>query len=303
MNWIVWALLPPLIWSLLNHLDKYLISKYSHHVGIGGLAIMSSLFAFLSLPIIYFVDSNVFDINFQDTLIITLTGSLIALGVLFYLHALDNDDTSLVVPFWFLIPIFSYIFGVFILNEQLEISKIIGSLIVLIGAIVLSIDIDQKFKIKKLTPILMISSSVFLALSNVVFKSMSIEYSYWQSMFWNQFGIFLFAVILFTFVEKYRHDFFTVLRINNLELGVMNVIGEVLQIIASFISYYSILITQVSLVLLIGYTAQPLFVFIFGILLSTLFPWIAKEKIGHRHLIQKLIAIVIMMGGVYNIVL
>jgi transporter family protein len=303
MTWIIWAIIPPLIWSLLNHLDKYLISKYSHHVGVGGLVIMSSLFAGLTLPVIYLINASVIDILVYDSIILTLSGLLVALGILFYLYALDTDETSIVVLFWLLIPIFSYFLGILFLGEYIQTTKIIGSVVVLIGVMVLSIDIDQKYKIKIITPILMIMSSLAISVSNMMFKSLNTEYSFWQGMFWNQGGLLLFALLSLIFVKRYRHDFVSILRINNLELGLFNAIGEALQIVAAFIAYYSILMAPVSLVLLIGYTAQPMFVFLSGIILSLLFPKVVKEKVGHKHLFQRTLAIIIMLSGVYQIVL
>jgi uncharacterized membrane protein len=303
MNWIVLSIVPPLIWSILNHLDKYLINKYSHHVGVGGLAIMSSLFAGLTLPFIYIANTKVLAIETSHALILSITGIFTALGILLYLYALDRDDASHVVPFWFLIPVFSYLMGVLVLQEILTVDKVIGSMIVLVGATILSLEFDQGLKIKKYTPILMIASSLFLSMNSIFFKDVATNYSFSTSLFWNQAGLLLFALILLTFFKKYRSDFISILNVNNTELGILNIVGESLQITATFISYYVILIAPVSLVLLISYCVQPLFVLIEGAVISIVFPGFIKEKINRKHIAQKILAIIVMAIGVYQIML
>src|SRR3989344_4290463 len=109
MHWALVALVAPFLWSIINHADKYLISKYSRDTGIGGLAIFSSLFAVFVLPIVYWISPNIFSITANEAGFLILTGIFSALAILFYLYALDRDDASHVVPFWFLAPVFGYL--------------------------------------------------------------------------------------------------------------------------------------------------------------------------------------------------
>ena len=301
MSWIALALIAPFIWSLLNHLDKYLVSKYSQHAGIGGLAIISSMFSGLAIPILYFLDKDIFNIDSTSILLLVLTGILTALGILLYLYALDQDDASHVVPFWFLIPVFTYILGLIFLGENISSDKIVASIITLLGALMLSFEFEQGIKIKKYTPMLMVGSSLLLSLNDILFKYVTIKSNFVISMFWNQLGFLIFGVILFIFIKKYRHDVITVLKNKKIELAVLNVIGEISQIFAQLFSYYSILLAPVSIVLLIGYTFQPLLVFFEGILLTMIAPSIFSEKINHKHLIHKMLAILIMTIGIYRL--
>lgn len=303
MHWIFISLSAPFLWSILNHLDKYLISKYVGNSGVGGLSIFSSGFAVFTLPILYFFDKNIFNINILNITILSLTGVLTALGILFYLYALNNDEASYVVPFWFLIPIFSYVLGVFILGEHIFFGKIIGSIITIIGAFVLSLKYGKGFHVRTGTVTLMIASSFVLALNNVLFKDLAIHTSFWQSMFWNQFGLFIFGLSAFLFIKKYRQDFIKIVKFNTLDLTLFNIGGEIVQVVAGFFNYYAVILAQVSLVLLIEYTFQPLFVLLGGIILTKLFPYITKEETGHKYTLQKFFAISIMAVGVYLIVI
>ncbi len=303
MYWFIIALIAPLIWSILNHTDKYLLKKYSGHTGIGALSILSSVFAVVPLPLILIIDNTVFKIQIVDLILLIITGVLTAAGIFFYFHALDHDDASHVVPFWFLVPIISYIFGIIFLKEFIAVDKVIGAGITLLGAILLSLEFDQGITIKRITPILMVVSSFFLAINNILFKIAANDYSFWVSMFWNQVGMLMFGLSLLFFVKKYRDDFFVMLIRSHRELLTINIVGEILQIIAGFFAFYSVLIAPVSLVLLINYTIQPLLVFLEGLLMTMVFPRIVNEKINTRNSVQKLSAIIIMAIGIYYIMI
>ncbi len=48
---------------------------------------------------------------------------------------------------------------------------------------------------------------------------------------------------------------------------------------------------------------QPLFIFVYGVLLTLFFPHIAKESLLKKHVLQKLAAIVILFFGTWLLLL
>ncbi len=300
MNWILVALVAPLLWSLLNHVDKYLISKYAGHSGVGGLAIFSSLFAVFALPVVYLIDGSVFDVTVSGAFALILSGIFFILGVFLYLHALKKDDASHVVPFLLLTPVCAYILGIFFLDEYIAGDKIFGSLIALVGAVILSLEFDRGIRVKKATTVLMISSCVSLAIGDTIFKFFSIDASFWQSIFWNQVGFVIFGLTLLL-IRSYRKDFISVCKANTKQLVALNLGGEIVQTVATVVNFYAMILAPIALVLLVNYTTQPLFVFIEGLLITKFFPKIAKEHLSKRHVAQKLVSIAIMSAGIYLI--
>jgi uncharacterized membrane protein len=302
MHWILVALVAPLIWSVLNHLDKYLVSRYKRDIGVAGLAIYSSFFAIFVLPFIYLFDHQVLDVGGKEIIYLVISGIFYTLTILFYLYALERDDASHVVPFWFLVPMFGYLLGIAFLGEYIAGGKMAGALITLAGALILSLEFDEGVKVKGVTALLMIGSSLSLAFSDAIYKYAALDVSFWQSIFWSHAGFVVFGLILFL-TPHYRRDFMKVIETSTTELTVLNVAGEIGQTVASIVNFYALLLAPISLVLLVNYTFQPLFVFAEGLFLSSFFPRISDEKISHRHIIQKLVAIVVMSIGVYLIVL
>lgn len=63
MNWFFIALFAPALWSITNHIDKYLITKYFRGGGTGSLLIFSALIGFAVLPFILVIHPQVFDIQ------------------------------------------------------------------------------------------------------------------------------------------------------------------------------------------------------------------------------------------------
>lgn len=300
MHWILIALIAPLIWSVLNHADKYLISKYSQETGVAGLAIFSSLFAVFALPVAYLIDRTVFDVSFVAASALIVSGIFIMLCVFLYLHALKRDDASHVIPFTLLTPVFASVLGIIFLGEFIEGGKIIGWAITLLGAVILSLEFDEGVRVKKITTILMVSASFSIALGDTIFKYFAEGATFWQAIFWSQAGFILFGVALL-FIKAYRTDFRKVLKMNNWQIVGINIFGEIGQTSAVIINSYALLLAPIALVTLVNYTFQPLFVFILGILITKFFPHIAQEHLTRRHITQKLLSIAIMSIGVYLI--
>lgn len=303
MSWFFIALIAPFLWSLLNHADKYLVTKFKdEHTGVGALVIYSSMFALVTLPIVYFISKGgVYTTNPLDALMLICSGVLIGAGIIFYMYALELEDASYVVPFWQLIPVISYFLGVVFLNEFLEGSKLLGGLITIFGALILSLEFEQDHRFKLRPAILMLLSSLFFSLSYVLFKDSIDNSDFWASIFWNQLGTGAFGIALFLFVKEYRKDFYIVLRKGKGTILAVNVFGEIIQTIAGIVNNFAILLAPMALVLLASYTFQPLIVFIEGLILTILFPRIFKEKLSKRDILQKIVSMIIMGIGVFMI--
>ena len=89
MNWFLIALIAPILWAITNHIDKYLISKYFKGGSVGALMIFSSIIGFLLLPVIYFIEPGVLNVQLSFIIILVLNGFLYVVGLLPYFY--DGD--------------------------------------------------------------------------------------------------------------------------------------------------------------------------------------------------------------------
>lgn len=300
MNWFLIALMPPALWSITNHLDKYLLSKYFKGGGVGALMIFSSIIGVILIALIAIIHPAVFDVVPKNAFLISLNGFLYILAVLPYFYALQKDEASLTVPLFQLIPVFSYFFAWWLLDETLTQNQILGGALIVLGAIAISFELmeGKRVRFKKDVFLLMILSSICFALNFLFFKYFAIDSTFWVTSFYEYIGFVVFALILVIFVKSYRDEFFLVIKKNKVSVLTLNGVNEVVNIVAKVAFNYASLLTPITITWIVN-GFQPLFVFIYGVILTVFFPHISKEKIGGKHLAQKLVSILIMFVGAY----
>lgn len=132
MNWFLIALIPPAIWSVTNHFDKYLLSKYFKGGGVGALMIFSSVIGAAIVGVITITHPEVLSYPFEKGVFIALNGFVYLLAILPFLYALKKDETSVAVPMFQLIPVFTYFLAWLILGETLSSSQLFGGLLIIV---------------------------------------------------------------------------------------------------------------------------------------------------------------------------
>ncbi|MEK7557760.1 MAG: EamA family transporter [Patescibacteria group bacterium] len=303
MNWFLIALIPPAIWSATNYFDKYLISRYfKGDSGVGALMMFSSVIEVFILGIIAIIHPEVLRYPFSKGIFIALNGFVYLLATLPYLYALKKDETSIAVPMFQLIPAFTYFLAWLILGETLNKNQLFGGILIIIGAIIISLGLSEtkKIVIKKEVLLLMAISSLFFSLNFLLFKYFAINATFWVTSFWEYTGFAIFSFLLFVFIRKYRDEFISIIKVNKATVLTLNGINEVLNIIAKIAFNFASLLTPITLTWIVN-GFQPLFVFFYGIILTLFFPHISKENISKRHLAHKIIAISIILIGTFFI--
>ncbi len=300
-NWFLIALIAPILWSVINHIDKYVLSKYKDGRGVGALLTFSSISSIIVLPFLAILyGSKIFSISSLDSAILILIGFLTASGFYFYLRAMDTEEASIVIPLFQIDAILAYVLSFAILKESLNINQILSSILILTGILLLSleIDIDNKFKLKKKVLLLVGTSSFLFSISGVLFKKMTILSDFWTSIFWQYVGLTLFGILILTFCKKFRQDFVEMFSKPKLGVLSLNILSEVLYIIGALANNFALLLAPVALVFVVN-SYQPFFVFIAGVLLTIFLPNVVSEKITRKHFFHKLVSIVIIIIGSY----
>jgi drug/metabolite transporter (DMT)-like permease len=301
MNWFLLALLPPIFWSITNHIDKYLLNKFFNKGAIGSVMIFSASVSLLLLPIIAIIHPPVLSTFQLNYLLIAANGTLYLFATLPYFYALAKDDASLTVPLFQTIPVFTFILGYLLLGETLTVQQLIGGAIIIISSVFISLNISdiKKIHMKWDVFFLMMLSSILFTVNFVFFKFFVKETNFFTTSFWEYVGFVIFGLILLL-VKSYREGFMIVLRTNKLKVLSINVSNEIINIIAKIAFNYASILVPVTLVWIIN-GLQPFFVFIFGVLLTVFLPHISKEDISKKALVQRFIAIAVITLGVYLI--
>lgn len=300
MDWFFIAFLSTLCFSIISHIDKYILSRYLKGSGVGALMLFSALFAILILPFIYLLEERVLSISINDSLFLIGVGILSFIAVFFYFKALSYTEASVAVPFFQLIPIFGFILGFILLGEVVSVKSILAGLIIISGILLLSFSKKEEGEIlfKGKVVVLMLGSSFTYALYEVLFKLVTIKETFWISLFWQNIGLLITGLFLYIFIKSYRQDFHKLISNNGLGILSLNLLNETLNTLAVGLIQYASLLVPIVLVFLVN-SLQPAIVFILGILLTLFLPKISKEDIKRSTLIQKTIAILIVTFGTY----
>lgn len=300
MTWFLIALIGPLLYALTNFIDKFLLEKYFKEGGVGTLVLISSLISFFVLPFIFLIDSTVFSVGYVQIFTLAVVGILNVLVIWCYLLALKDEEASIVVVFYQLVPVFGSVLGYFVLGEVLSQMQLIAMAIIILGTTIISFEVDaeNKFKLRRKTVPLMLVAALAWAVESVLFKAVALEENLWRSLFWEHLMMTLVGLIIFIFIRSYREDFLSAIRDNSRKILSLNILNEGLYITGNIVVAFAYLLAPVGLVLLTE-SFQPIFVFTLGIFFTLFFPKVATEKIYTRHVVQKVIAICITGVGTY----
>ena len=300
MTWFFIALIGPFMYALTNHIDKILLDKYFKQGGVGTILLFNSLFAVVVLPIFFFADRTVLSVGGIQILALAVVGILNVLVLWCYLLALKDEEASVAIVFYQLVPVFAYVMGYFVLGEILSKIQLIAMAIIIFGTTIISFEIDSenKFKLRRKAILPMLAASFFWALGSVIFKAVAIEENVWRSLFWEYSMLLLIGIGIFVFMRSYRNNFLSVIRSNSKVILSINFVNEFLYILGNLAFAFAYMLAPVALVLLAD-SFQSVFAIIIGVFLTIFLPKISTEKIQAKYLWPKIIAICITGIGTY----
>jgi drug/metabolite transporter (DMT)-like permease len=301
MSWFFIALCAPLLLACANHNDKFLLSRYRKERNIGSIAIFSALSSSVAILIVLFIHPDVYDVSLVQGAAVVATGILSVLAALCYLHALDLDEASFVTPFYQTVPIFAYCLGYFILGETITLAQALASLVIIVGALALSFEFGRRgVRFKRNVVALMLAAAFLSAINGVIFKLVAVDRGFWVSLFWGYVGQVTAGLGLLVCVPSYRRDFLSLIKEERGAAVGLIALSRIFTSVSEAVTLYATLLAPVALVLLVN-SFQPLFVLIFGVVLTLFFPRVAQESLRRIKLLQKGVGIGFMLVGGYLI--
>jgi uncharacterized membrane protein len=285
------------LWAISVHLDKYLVERFFKESDVAIMVLFTALVVVLALPVIWYFVPDVLSPSLGSIALIVLAGILYMTGLLFYLRALQNEEASVVAPFFQTGPLFGYVLAYLVLGEVLSPRQLLGGALIIIGALFVSIRIGQSMKtFKTRLALLMVACGFIMALASLIFKVFALKVEFWTTTFWMFAGEGIFGAVLLM-IPFYRKQFMALLRTNTTALLSINASNELINLGGGLGNRYALLLAPLSLVQAIGSTTT-LFVFVFGVMLSAFFPKFGRETLSGRELVQKGIAAVLVAIGV-----
>lgn len=296
--WFILSLIAPALWSATNHLDKYLVSQKMKGGGIGALIIFSALIGLVVAPVIALFGPDVTQLTVWQAVAIMGSGAVYVSGILLYLYCILQDEASVVGALFQTVPVFCFLLALIFLGETLTTMQILGSILVVGGGVAISLDVHTKKRpaFKHSLFWLMTLSSLLVAISWLIFKIMAEQVDFWTATFWGYGGDIFVGLILLMAVGSYRREFVRVWKENDLSVIGLNGINELITVGGNIAFRYATLLAPLALVSVIGGT-QPVFVFVYGILITLFFPKIAEEDISRKALWHKGLSIAVIVMG------
>lgn len=298
MHWFLIGLLTPALSSVGNFIDKIIIERFSTKgATVGVLALYSSLFSIFVLIGILLLNPSVLSVPATYAGLLVIAGIIELMSVLMYLNAMKEEDASTIVPLFQTIPVFSLGLGFLILGEMLTASQSILVLGIVVGSMILTFDSEGRgfSRIKWTTLMLMLGSSFSFALYDALFKYGALEGPFWTAVFWQHVGIISVGAGILIFSSKYRKAFAENIQVNGPKVFGLNSLNELLYTLGVTAYSYALLLAPIAIVATVT-AYQPIFVFLGGILFTIFLPHILKEDIRPEKMVQKIIAIGIIVG-------
>ena len=288
------ALIPPFLWAVVNHIDKYAVESYMQDRDPGALILFTSLAALL-IGIVVRIFAPIERLPFHTSAIMIGAGMLLVFSYIPYLYALGKDEASNVAPLFQLITPVAYVLALVFLGEHLALPQLVAGSMIFFGAVAISIDIGH-MRLRLRTFLLMLLASTIIAANIVIFKGFALATSFWTTVFYDLAGAVIAGVVIFLASARYRRDFAGAIRAHGSPVVTINLAAETISVAARMVNGYISLFIPIALVQFMN-GLQSLFILVIGIVLTTLAPHLGEEKIDRRSLARKFSAIILMCGG------
>lgn len=296
--WLLFAFSGPVMWAASTHIDKYLVERYFKHSDTAVLMVFTALIGLLMLPFILWFVPGVLELPLLSIVVMAASGVFYMGAMLIYLRALQSEEASVIAPlfqFWILWgAVLAYVF----LGETLTPLELGGAMLIICGALLLSLDPLLGFKRFKLRLVLLMLGCTFvLALSSVIFKFFAVRDEYWVTTFWTYAGEACFGAALLM-VPAYFRQFVELMRSNTRAMFGINASNELINLGGNLGVRYAFLLVPVALVQAVASTTT-LFIFFFGVLLTFFAPHLGREDLSRANLMQKGAAALLVAAGVW----
>ncbi len=300
MTWFFLAILGPVLYAATNHIDQILLQKYFVASGPVMVVVFSSLLAGLSLPVFYALNPQIFGFAPLEIAVILAVGVINTSVLWFYLLALREEEATIVVIFYQLVPVLGLGIGYVTLGEVISTRQLIAMGVIILGAITVSFEVnaEQSFRLRKSTLLYMILASLGWAGGSVLFKFVALEQDTWPTLFWEHAVFLAIGLGLLAFSRPVRTQFLSILRLNSNSVLFVNVVNETLYISGNIATASAYVLAPVSLVLLMN-AFQPIFVLLIGLTLPLIWPSLPRPDVSRIQMTQKLVAILITGIGTY----
>ena len=299
MLWLIITILAYFFLAISIFGDKFLLAGgipnpkvYSFYVGI------LSIFVIILIPFGFFLPSP------SQIFLSLFTGTIFLFGLYLYYSLVREFEVSRIAPaVGGMVPIIVFLF-VYIFSKGGEVfsSKDVVSFLLLTSGSVLIV-IEKSKNILGKSFIFSLGAAFYFALYFVLAKSVYTSLAFINGFIWIRFGSFL-AALFFLFFKEVRSQIFTKSQLKGLKTTGVFIGNQIVGGLGAILQNWAVALVPLVYVAFINALQgiQYAFLLVFTVLLSLIQPLWAKraglkEEISRKIIFQKIIAILIIGGG------
>ena len=220
------------------------------------------------------------------------------LGIYTMFSALNVFDVSKIIPtIGALQPIFVVIFSFLILGEDAMGSRqILAFVILLLGSVLISI--EKNYRVTRRSLKLSFFAALFFSLEMIFAKIVYLDLAFSDGFIWMKiFG--LVFVMSFLFNKTFRSDIFNVDQKLDKKNSIIFFLGQGFGGLANILQGWAISLVPLAYLGIMNAMKglQYVFLFIFALIISAVFPKLLNEKTSKTIIIQRIIAIILIVIG------
>ncbi len=294
MIWILIAIFSYFLLAVTALGDDYLLAgppepkSYTFFINAPGILLL------LLIPFVGFIMPDQ-----HQMLLAILAGGAFVFACFFLYSALEQFEASRVIPaIGGTLPLFTM--GIVYVLSKGNISfsskDLIAFLLLVAGSVLISVKKGKTISFKSF--VFSASAAFLFSLSFVLMKNLYLVLPFWTTLIISRAGAFLVS-LLFLFDQGVRAAVFQKKPVFKKKTGLIFIANQGVGALASLLQNWAVAIAPLGYLAFINALEGTRYVFLFGlsILLSTKFPKIAEEKISKENILQKTIAILIIISG------
>jgi len=294
MSWLWITILAYFFLALTALGDDYLLAgplepkSYTFFVNAQGILLL------LLVPFIGFVIPNS-----NQILLAIFVGGTSVLAYFFLYSALERFEASRVIPIiGGILPLFTIGIVYLLSKGNIDFSSkdLIAFFLLIVGSVLISVKRSKTISFKSF--VFSVLAAFLFSLNFVLIKSLYLELPFWTTLVISRVGAFLIS-LLFLFDQGVRAAVFQKKPVFEKKTGIIFLANQGVGTLASLLQNWAIAIAPMSYLAVINALEGTRYVLLFGlsILLSIKFPKIAEEKLSKENILQKTVAILIIISG------
>lgn len=297
MTWLVITISAYFILAVVSLIDKYILTGsipnpkiYAFYSGVLGLALL------LIIPFVGFYIPSAFQVTLS-----LLTGILSIFSLFLLYRAISLFEPSRIIPvIGSLNALFTFLLVYFFSSgkETLGYREIAAFLLLLSSSFLITYEKEKKISFQSLK--FSIPAALVFALCLVLTKYVYLGQEFWNGLIWMRIGGFIMVLCLLLFSGDVREEILKKKKFIPARPGLLlfdQGLGAGANLLLNFAVFLSPLAYLSIMNALVG--VQYAFLLVLAVVISLKFPQFLKEKITKGILFQKIIAILLIGGGLY----